>query len=64
MQILEGGMILIATISLTLLHPGPCFKGAWQTRAILSEIQQDIGDQRDNPSEISKQPNVTINELH
>ena len=57
-------MILIATISLTLLHPGPCFQGTWQTRAVMSETQQEIGDGEDHTSENSKQPNVTIHELH
>jgi hypothetical protein len=57
-------MILIATISLTLLHPGPCFQGAWQTRAVLLETQQQSGDVGDHTSENSKQPNVTIHELH
>ncbi len=30
-MVLEGGMISIATISLTVLHPGICFQGAWDS---------------------------------
>lgn len=30
-MILEGAMIVIATLSLTILHPGPCFDGQWDT---------------------------------
>ena len=57
-------MILIATSSLTFLHPGPCFQGAWQARAVSLETWQEIEDRGDIESEKSKQPNVTVYELH
>lgn len=28
-MILEGAVIAIATISLSIGHPGPCFEGRW-----------------------------------
>ncbi len=28
-MILEGAMIILAVISLTILHPGTCFQGSW-----------------------------------
>ena len=29
-MILEGGMIAISTMALTVLHPGPAFREAWK----------------------------------
>ena len=57
-QVLEGAMMIIATGSLTLLHPGLCFQGHW--KAGKEQWPQDHGVVESVHPQDGSSVNVTI----
>ena len=57
-KVLEGAMMIIATGSLTLLHPGLCFQGHWKGAREPWPRDQELEESLDHKDGNNK--NVTI----
>jgi hypothetical protein len=52
-MILEGAMIVCASLCLTVLHPGVCFKGAWSEADFTLRVKKDVEEKASNGSGMS-----------
>jgi hypothetical protein len=56
-MVLEGGMVAMACLALTILHPGVCFQGEWRA------VNFKVGKQKVSLSSIGKRTSVSDSDV-